>query len=67
MQRIFPVVAKHMNGDDLLEFGQGRIDTITQSIGNAEVEVSRKDGIVAFSIDADTREDLLETKKLMGL
>jgi hypothetical protein len=56
-----------MNRDDLLEFGQGRIDTITQSIGNAEVGFSRKDGLVVFSIEADTREDFLEIRKLMGL
>jgi MoxR-like ATPase len=66
MKRIFPAIAKHLDNNDMLEFGQNHINTLTQDIGNAIMKICRKNNMITLTIEADNQGDLLEARELIG-
>ncbi len=66
MKRIFPIIAKHLN-NNMLEFGQNHINTLTQDIGNARMKIHRENSMIALTIEADNQIDLIEARELAGI
>ncbi len=67
MKRIFPAIAKHLDNNDMLEFGQNHINTLTQDIGNAIMKICRKNNMITLTFEADNQGDLLEARELVGI
>lgn len=67
MNRVFPSVVKHLDNDDVLEFGQNRINEIAQDIGNARIRIFRENGTITLSIESDNQEDIVEARELIGI
>ncbi len=67
MSKIFPVIIKHLDGDEILEFGQNRISAITQNVGNARMQIRRDNSTITLTIEADSQEDLSEARDLAGV
>ena len=67
MKRIFPAIAKHLDNNDMLEFGQNHINTLTQDIGNAIMKICRKNNMITLTFEADNQRDLLEAEELVGI
>ncbi|MFZ2412071.1 MAG: hypothetical protein WAW23_10905, partial [Candidatus Methanoperedens sp.] len=79
MTKVFPVIVTHLDKDKMLEFGQNKINTITQNIGNAKIEMHRQKSnsllkanmgkltTITITIEADNQADLTEARELIGI
>jgi MoxR-like ATPase len=67
MSKIFPAIVKHLDGNEILEFGQNRISAITQNVGNARMQICRDNSTIILTIEADSQEDLSEARELAGV
>lgn len=79
MNKVFPVIVTRLDKDKILEFGQKQINTITQNVGNAKIEIRRQKSnsllkanmgkltTVTITIEADNQADLTEARELIGI
>lgn len=67
INKVFPLVVKHLSNSDILEFGQNRINAISENIGNAGMQICRENNTITLTIEADNQEDLVEARKLIGI
>ncbi len=67
MNKVFPAILKRLEENDILEFGQHRINVLNQNIGNAEMQISRENNSITLTIEADNQEDLVEARELIGI
>ncbi len=79
MNKVFPVIVTHLDKDKILEFGQKQINTITQNVGNARIEIRRQKSnsllkanmgkltTVTITIEADNQADLTEAREMIGI
>ncbi len=79
MNRIFPIILKHVDQDTFLEFGQGHVNEVIQTIGNAKIIVERsrngevtvidreKSSIITLALTADSETELNDARELIGI
>ena len=67
MSKIFPSIVKHLDENEILEFGQNRISAITKNVGNARMQIRRDNSTLTLTIEADSQEDLSEARELAGV
>lgn len=79
MAKVFPVIITRLDKDKMLEFGQNKINTITQNIGTTKIEIRRQKSnsllkanmgkltTITLTIEADNQADLTEARELIGI
>ncbi|WAM22618.1 MAG: AAA family ATPase (plasmid) [Candidatus Methanoperedens sp.] len=79
LNKVFPVIVTRLDKDKMLEFGQNKINTITQNIGNARIEMRRQKSnsllkvnmgklmTITLTIEAESQAELTEARELVGI